>query len=107
MLKSILSLFLLAYAGAVMAGSAVGRVSTITVANDSYAVLFQLDNPIENTPSCNEAKRFSINLQKPGGMAAYMALLEAKQQGYTVLVEGLNNCSNDWKSEDAKTITFN
>ncbi|MBI1423407.1 MAG: hypothetical protein GC149_08080 [Gammaproteobacteria bacterium] len=86
------------------AGNAVGRVGAITVANDSHAVLFQLDREIDNTPRCNESKRFSIHLQKPGGMAAYMALLSAKQHGYTVLIEGLNNCANEWKSEDVKTI---
>lgn len=102
----LLLLALLCYSGTVVAGSAVGRIATVTVANDNYAVLFQLDKPIENTPRCNESKRFSIHLQKPGGMASYMALLDAKQQGYTVVVDGLNNCSNEWKSEDVRSITF-
>ena len=35
-----------------------------------------------------------------------MALLAAKQQGYTVLIDGMNNCSNEQKSEDVKAITF-
>ena len=106
MFRYILSGLLFAYTSTVFAGNAVGRVGTITIANDSHAVLFQLDREIDNTPRCNESKRFSIHLQKPGGMAAYMALLSAKQQGYTVLIEGLNNCANEWKSEDIKTITF-
>jgi hypothetical protein len=107
MARRLLYLLLLCHAGAVMAGSANGHVTTITVANDTYVVLFHLDKPIENTPRCNESQRFSIHLQKPGGMAAYMAMLAAKQQGYTISVEGLNHCSNDWKSEDVRTITVN
>ena len=102
----LLSFALLCYVGTVSAGSAAGRVTAITVSNDDHAVLFQLDKPIEKTPRCNESQRFSVHLAKPGGMAAYMALLQAKQQGYTVLIEGLNNCSNEWKSEDVKSITF-
>jgi hypothetical protein len=102
----LLPILLLCYSGTVAAGSATGRVAAITVSNDDYAILFQLDKPIEKTPRCNESQRFSLHLQKPSGMAAYMALLEAKKQGYTVLIEGLNNCSNEWKSEDVKTITF-
>jgi hypothetical protein len=102
----LLPLLLLCYANAVCAGAATGRVSTITVSNDDHVVLFQLDKPIDKTPRCNESQRFSVHLAKPGGMASYMALLAAKQQGYTVLIEGLNNCSNEWKSEDVKSITF-
>lgn len=102
----LIPLILLCYTGAVSAGTATGRVTAITVSNDEPAVLFQLDKPIEKTPRCNESQRFSVHLAKPGGMASYMALLEAKQQGYTVLIEGLNNCSNEWKSEDVKSITF-
>jgi hypothetical protein len=102
----ILVLLLYCITGIATAGTATGRVTAITVANDDYAVLFQLENPIEKTPRCNESKRFSIHLKKPGGMASYMAILAAKQHGYTVLIEGLNNCSNEWKSEDVKTITF-
>ena len=99
-------LLLCCYTGTVFAGSAVGHITTITVANDNYAVLFQLDKPIDDTPRCNESRQFSIHLKKPGGPAAYTAILEAKRQDYTVRVEGLNNCSNEWKSEDVKTITF-
>lgn len=106
MFNRLLALLLFCYTGAAMAGSAVGRVATITVANDNYAVLFQLDKPIEDSPRCNESRRFSIHLKKPGGMASYMALLAAKQQGYTVLIDGMNNCSNEQKSEDVKAITF-
>lgn len=102
----LLTLLLIFATNTAFAGSAVGHVTRVTVANDNYAVLFQLDKPIDNTPRCNEYKRFAIHLKKPGGMAAYMALLEAKQQSYTIEVEGLNNCSNDWKSEDVKTITL-
>lgn len=101
-----LPILLLCYAGTAFAGNAVGRITTITVTNNNHAVLFQLEKPIENTPRCNETKHFSIHLQKPGGMAAYMALLHAKQQGYTVLVEGLNNCSNHWKAEDVKSLVL-
>lgn len=106
MYRKILCFTLLCYAGAVTAGTATGRIATITVSNNDFVVLFQLDKPIDKTPRCNESQQFSLNLQKPSGMAAYMALLEAKKQGYTVLIEGLNNCSSDWKSEDVKSITF-
>ena len=79
MYMRLLPVLLLCYAGSVAAGTATGRVTTITVSNDNYAVLFQLDKPIDKTPRCNESQHFSVHLQKPGGMAAYMALLEAKQ----------------------------
>jgi hypothetical protein len=104
MYTRLLYLLLLCYTGVASAGTATGRVAAITVSNDDHAVLFQLDKPINNTPRCNESQRFSVHLAKPGGMASYLALLAAKQQGYIVLIEGLNNCANEWKSEDVKSI---
>ena len=104
MYRQLLSFLLLGGASTAMAGTATGRIATITVHNDQHAVLFQLDKPIDKTPRCNESQHFAIHLLKPGGMAAYMAVLEAKQQGYTVVIEGMNNCSNEWKSEDVKSI---
>ncbi|MBI3562348.1 MAG: hypothetical protein HY080_11615 [Gammaproteobacteria bacterium] len=87
-----------------LAGNAVGKITSITVADNSASILFKLDAPITDTPRCNETNRFSINLMKPGGMAAYIALLQAKQQNYRVTVTGLNTCSNEWMSEDSKNI---
>lgn len=100
------SIAALCLAQGALAGSATGKITTITVADHAIAVLFALAAPIEGTPRCNESQRFSLNLKKPGGRAAYMALLEAKQHGYTVRVEGLNTCANEWKSEDSKSITL-
>lgn len=107
MYTRLLFLLLCSYAGIANAVTAVGRVATITVANNSFVELFQLDKPIENSPRCNESQRFSNHLQPPSGIAAYLALLAAKQQGYTVLNEGTNISSNECKSEDVRTITFN
>lgn len=87
-----------------LAGTATGKISTITVTNDSTVVLFTLTSSISKTPSCNEEGGFSIQLRKPGGMTAYTAILEAKKQGYEVKAEGLNICA--WKSEDVKDITL-
>lgn len=89
-----------------LAGNATGNVASIYVADDSPTVLFTLTSAINDTPRCNEAQRFSIGLRKPGGMAAYMAILEAKKEGYEIRVEGLNTCTNEWKSEDIKNITL-
>lgn len=86
------------------AGNATGRVSSIHVADNSVVVLFSLSSEIEGSPRCNENRRFSIGINKPGGMAAYTALLEAKRQGYEVTVEGTNTCVNEWKTEDIKNI---
>ena len=69
MYTRILPILLLSYAGTAMAGTATGRITTITVHNDQHAVLFQLDKPIAKTPRCNESQHFSIHLLKPGGMA--------------------------------------
>jgi hypothetical protein len=88
----------------VLAGGATGRIASIVVADDSPVVLFTLAARIEGTPRCNEAQRFAIHLGKPGGMAVYTALLEAKRQGYEVGVEGLNTCTNEWKSEDVRNV---
>ncbi len=87
-----------------VAGHPTGKIASISVADNSTAVLFTLSSAISDTPRCNEGQRFSIALHKPGGAAAYTAILEAKQQGYEVSVEGLNSCGNEWKSEDIKTI---
>lgn len=38
--------------------------------------------------------------------AACMAVLQAKQEAYTVRVEGLNRCFNDWKSADVRTLAL-
>lgn len=76
------------------------------MADGSDAVPFVIAAPIDDSPRCNESGRFSISLRKPGGMAAFMALLEAKKQGYEVTVEGLNTCTNEWKAEDAKNIVL-
>ena len=58
----------------------------------------------KDTPRCNENGRFALSLRKFGGMASYMALLEAKREKYEVRVEGLNTCGNHWKSEDVLDI---
>lgn len=87
-----------------LAGGATGRVATIVVADDSPVVLFTLAARIEGTPRCNEGQRFAIHLGKPGGMAVYTALLEAKREGYEMGVEGLNTCTNEWKSEDVRNV---
>jgi hypothetical protein len=90
-----------------LAGNASGKITSIFVADGTPSALFMLNTAISETPRCNEAKRFSINLAKPGGMATYMAILEAKKQGYEVSVEGLNTCVNEWRSEDIKNILLN
>lgn len=95
------------YSSFALAGTATGKITTIFIADGSSAVLFKLDSRIQDTPRCNEAKRFSIELRKPGGTAAYMAILEAKREKYQVSVEGLNTCTNEWKSEDIKAIILN
>lgn len=106
-MNKILGIFIgLCFCGVSYAGNSTGKISSIYVADDSDAVLFALSSPIERTPRCNEAERFSINIRKPGGMAAYQAILEAKSQGYEVSVEGLNTCVNEWKSEDIKNIVL-
>lgn len=102
--KIVIALGILISSGATVAGSATGKVATIFVADNSSAVLFTLSSQIENTPRCNEEQRFSLDLSKPGGMAAYMALLEAKRESYEVRVAGLNTCANEWKSEDIKSL---
>lgn len=96
----------LLYSGMAVCGSAKGQVSGIVVGNGLYAVMFTLTAKIDDTPKCNEAKRFAINMAKPGGMVAYMAILEAKKQGYDVTVRGLNTCVAEWRSEDIEDITL-
>lgn len=88
------------------AGTATGKIADIFVSDNDTAVLFTLTASIDDTPRCNEGKRFSLNLRKPGGMAAYTAILEAKRNEYIVSVEGLNTCANEWKSEDIKNIVL-
>lgn len=104
MLKIVVSILMLSFSNYVLSGSATGKVSSVLVSDNTLSVLFTLDTEIEDTPRCNERKKFSILLRKPGGAAAYTAILEAKKEGYEVHVEGLNSCSNDWKSEDLKSI---
>ena len=104
--KILFLIAVLVYPGFALAGSATGKITSIFVANNSASVLFMLDSLINDTPNCNEAKRFSIDLRKPGGMAAYMAILEAKKYGFEVRTEGLNTCINEWNSEDIKFITL-
>lgn len=104
--RMIFMLTALFYCGYALAGTAVGKVTSVYVADGSSAILFKLDAPITDTPRCNEAKRFSISLIKPGGMASYRAILEAKREQYKVSVEGLNTCGNEWKSEDVKDIVI-
>jgi hypothetical protein len=87
-----------------LAGTATGKILTITVSNNTTVVLFSLTSPIDKTPKCNEEGRFSVELKKPGGMAFYKAILEAKKQDYQVTVNGLNTCG--WKSENVKDITL-
>ncbi len=80
MKKLLAMICLLLLSGMTNAGEATGRVTSIYVADDSRAVLFQLDSSIKDTPKCNESARFSLSLRKKGGMAVYMALLEAKRE---------------------------
>lgn len=102
-----LPLLLMLTSTTAFAGTAIGRVTSIIVANNHDTVLFQVNKPIHNTPHCNATGQFAIHLSKPGGMAAYMALLAAKQHGYTIMVEGINQCSGKWQSEDIRTIRLN
>ena len=102
-----LPLLLMLTSSTAFAGTAIGRVTSITVSNNSDTVLFQINKPIHNTPRCNATGQFALHLKKPGGMAAYMALLEAKKHSYTVLIDGMNNCSGNWQSEDIRTIKLN
>ena len=107
MYKSIVLLTTLFFSNVVFSGNATGKITNIFVADNSFYVLFKLDSQINDTPRCNEKERFSISLRKPGGAAAYTAILEAKKEGYEVGVEGLNTCTNEWKSEDIKNIILN
>ena len=102
----LLLLTVLVYSDYAFAGNATGKIVSVFVANNSASILFTLDSQIIDTPNCNEAKRLSIDLRKPGGMATYMAILEAKKYGYEVRAEGLNTCINEWNSEDTKFITL-
>ena len=107
MYKLIIVLITLSFSNSVLSGNATGKITSILVADNSFNVLFMLNSEIEDTPRCNEEKRFSISLRKPGGVAAYTAILEAKKENYEVSVEGLNTCVNEWKSEDIKNIKLN
>lgn len=106
MQKSLIIISCLVLSSAVLAGNSTGKIATIFVSDNSTAVLFTLTSPIVDTPRCNEGHRFSIDLRKPGGTAAYTAILEAKKNGYQITVEGLNTCANEWKSEDLKNIAI-
>lgn len=101
-----LSVMLLTGFSAVQAGEAVGKVNSILLANNSNAVLFNLDTEIDGSPRCNKQERFAIDLRQAGGGALYAALLEAKSHGYTVAVTGLNTCSVQLESEGVKNIEF-
>ena len=101
---TLLTVLLFIFTNLSVAGEARGLVTSIQVADDSHAILFQLDGEIKGTPRCNESGRFALSLRKFGGMAGYMALLEAKREKYEVRVEGLNTCANHWKSEDVLDI---
>lgn len=107
MYKLIIVLTALVFSNGAFSGNATGKITNIFVADNSFYVLFKLSSKINDTPRCNEEKRFSISLIKPGGIAAYTAILEAKREGYEVDVEGLNTCVNEWKSEDIKNIILN
>lgn len=102
-----LPLLLLLASSTAFAGTAIGHITSIIVANNHDTVLFQVNTPIHNTPRCNATGQFAIHLNKPGGMASYMALLAAKQHGYTVMLDGMNQCSGNWQSEDLRTIRLN
>jgi hypothetical protein len=85
------------------AGTATGLVTEIHVANHSRLFAFGVDTPIKDTPRCNEAGQFAVDLGKPGGEAILELLLAAKRDNRTVFVEGLNTCGIEWKSENVKS----
>ena len=107
MLNRILPFLLMFITSTAYAGTAIGHVGAVIVANNHDTILFHMNTSIHNTPSCNETGQFAIHLDKPGGMATYMALLAAKEKGYTVMVDGMNSCSGNWKSEDLRTLRLN
>lgn len=88
----------------VLAGNATGTIESVVVSDSSNSILFTVSAPIADTPRCNEAKRFAVALNKPGGMATFMTILEAKRERYNVAIEGTNTCSNEWKSEDIRNL---
>ncbi|MEJ2361750.1 MAG: hypothetical protein P8Z75_10035 [Gammaproteobacteria bacterium] len=107
MYKRFLALILIFTSSTAFAGTAIGHVTSIIVANNQDTVLFKVNTGIHNTPKCNETGQFAIHLDKPGGMATYMALLTAKQKGFTIMADGTRGCSGNWKSEDLRTLRLN
>lgn len=107
MYKRFLAFTLFLISSSAFAGTAIGHITSIIVADNRDTVLFKLNTPIHNTPSCNETGQFALHLNMPGGMATYMALLAAKQHGYTVMVDGTRSCSGNWNSEDLRTLRLN
>ena len=86
------------------AGMVTGLVTEIHVANHSRLFAFGVDTPIKDTPRCNEAGWFAVDLGKPGGEAILELLLAAKRDKQPVFVEGLNTCGIEWKSENVKMV---
>lgn len=107
MYKRFLALVLIFTSSTAFAGTAIGHVTAIIVANNKHTVLFKVNTTIHNSPRCNETGQFALHLDKPGGMATYMALLAAKQKNFTVMVDGTNSCSGNWKSEDLRALRLN
>lgn len=89
-----------------LAGHGIGLVETIQVTGHSHMVAFGLDDETIKFPRCNESHRFSINLNEPGGSAAYHLVVEAKKHKLKLRVVGNGTCRNEWKAEDVKSIVL-
>lgn len=89
-----------------LAGHGIGLVNTIQVTGHSNMVAFGLDDETIKFPRCNESHRFSINLNEPGGNAAYHLIVEAKKHKLQLRVVGTGTCRNEWKAEDVKSIVL-
>ncbi len=99
-------LLLIALSLSANAGTSAGKVATIQLANHDRLVIFSMHSEIDEAPRCNELKKFTIDLTRPGGPAMYRGILSAKEHGFVLEVKGLNTCKLHWKSEDVNHIAI-
>jgi len=105
MKRTILLVCLLVTSMNAAAGDASGTLGAIWASPTSTFVMFVVVDPTAEYHRCNESQRYSLDLRQPGGAATYRLLMLAKQENYTVEVEGLNTC-NPFKAENIRNLSI-
>ena len=105
-MKKYLFFILVTFSFPSQASSWEGIVTQIDLTLTSHVVLIELSGKLENAPRCNKKGRYAIDTRLPSGKLAMAFIRTSYEHKKWVSAIGLNTCSNHFKAEGLKNISF-